>query len=461
MNTKELLYYNGFGGFSKDGNEYIICTSEKYTPAPWSHIMANEKFGTLVTANGGGYVWSHNSRDNKLTSWSNDPITDKPSEVLQYDCEEKSYNLLPYDSLENFTVEYGFGYARFFKEGTEIDSNINIFVPRDECKKVYNITLKNKTDAQKELNIRYKIEPVLGVSREYTKKHLVISKKENGITINNYYRENYANETMYVSSNEVISDIEVLDKTAQISINIMLGAFEEKSFVIEIGTSENLTSYEIIQNPKEKLEEVKNFWKDFVSRVKVRTPVESMNIMMNGWLLYQTVTSRLWARTSFYQASGAFGFRDQLQDSLILLYYNPEMTKKQIIYHAKHQFIEGDVLHWWHPEKDNGIRTRYTDDLLWLPYVLYEYIAKEKDYEILDENVPYVKMTSLSENENERYDNVEIEEKEESLYMHAKRAIERSLSFGEHGLPRMSGGDWNDGMNNVKGESIWLRIFSI
>lgn len=461
MNTKELLYYNGFGGFSKDGSKYIICTSEKFTPAPWSHIIANEKFGTLLTANGGGYIWSHNSRENKLTTWSNDPIEDKPSEILQYEFEEKIYNLLPYDSLENFVVEYGFGYAKFFKNAFEIDSETTIFVPRDECKKIYNITLKNKTNNQKQITLKYKIEPVLGVSREYTKKHLIITKKENGVTINNYYRENFANETLYVTTSEIISNIEIENKIVSMDINMTLNPLEEKNIIVEIGASENLSNFEITKNPNEKLEEIKMYWENLISKVKIRTPIESMNIMMNGWLLYQTVTSRLWGRTSFYQASGAFGFRDQLQDTLMLLYYKPEITKKQIIYHAKHQFIEGDVLHWWHPEKDNGIRTRYTDDLLWLPYVLYEYIAKEKDYEILDMNIPYVKMASLSDEENERYANVETEEKEESLYMHAKRAIEKSLSFGEHGLPKMSGGDWNDGMNNVKGESVWLRFLFI
>ena len=162
-----------------------------------------------------------------------------------------------------------------------------------------------------------------------------------------------------------------------------------------------------------------------------------MNIMMNGWLIYQTITSRLMARTSFYQASGAFGFRDQLQDSISLLYFDPEITKKQILYHAEHQFIEGDVMHWWHPEKDNGIRTRYTDDLLWFPYVLYEYIEKEKDIGILEIEVPYVEMRPLAEFEDERYDNVIKTNIKESIYIHAKKAIEKSLVFGENGLPKM------------------------
>lgn len=437
MNTKELLYYNDFGGFSKDGKEYIIRTNEKYTPMPWSHIIANERFGTLITANGGGYTWSGNSRENKLTTWSNDPITDRPSEVLEFEYEEKNNELLPYSSLENFVVRFGFGFANFEKNESDISSSVNIFVPVNESKKIYNIKLKNNTESEKEIVVKYKAEVVMGVSREYTKKHLSISKMENGVLVNNYYRENYANESMYITTSEKIECIDIKNKIVYMNLKLLLDKGEEKSFIIEMGTSENLSEIEITKNSEEKLIDVKKYWKDITSKVKIRTPVESMNIMMNGWLLYQTVTSRLMARTGFYQASGAFGFRDQLQDSLILLYFNPELAKKQIIYHAEHQFKEGDVLHWWHPEKESGIRTRYTDDLLWFPYVLSEYIEKEKDYNILDVEVPYVEMRELMEFEDERYDNVIKTDFKESIYIHAKKAIEKSLAFGENGIPQM------------------------
>lgn len=437
MNTKELLYYNDFGGFSKDGKEYIIKTNEKYTPMPWSHIIANEKFGTLITANGGGYTWSGNSRENKLTTWSNDPITDRPSEVLEFSYEDKNFELLPYSSLENFIVKFGFGYANFEKTENNFYSNVNIFVPIDESKKIYNIKIKNESDIKKEIKIKYNAEIVMGVSREYTKKHLVINKKENGVSINNFYRENYSNETMYITTNEKIESIDIKDKIVYLNINLVLAKNEEKNFIIELGTSDNLSELEITKNPNDKLEKVNTYWEDFTSKIKIRTPVESMNIIMNGWLLYQTVTSRLMSRTGFYQASGAFGFRDQLQDSIMLLYFNPELTKKQILYHAEHQFLEGDVLHWWHPEKDNGIRTKFTDDLLWFPYVLYEYIEKEKDYSILDIEVPYVEMRALEEFEDERYDNVVKTNLKESIYIHAKKAIEKSLVFGENGLPQI------------------------
>lgn len=194
-------------------------------------------------------------------------------------------------------------------------------------------------------------------------------------------------------------------------------------------------------------------------KIKVKTPVESMNIMLNGWLLYQTLVSRMWGRTSFYQAGGAYGFRDQLQDSLMMLYINPEITKNQIIYHSKHQFKEGDVLHWWHPEKGSGIRTRYTDDLLWLPYLICEYVEKEGDYSILDVETSYVVCDALGDCEGERYGEVTRTNEKETIYNHAIRAIEKSLNFAENGLPKMGTGDWNDGMNNIKGQSVWLGFF--
>ncbi len=466
MNTKELLYYNGFGGFTKDGREYVIQTNEDFTPLPWSHIMANESFGCLVTASGGGYIWSGNSRENKITVWSNDFVEDPPSEklwleevVLENQNEEKKrnpYHLLPYESLKNYIVTFGFGYAMFEKEADRLKTKTTIFVPRHEKKKVYQIDLKNSENKTKTCEFHYQIKPVLGVNREDTKKHLIISRKDDRITIQNYHRESYAEEVVYIQASQKMETVEIVEKTISLSFSITLAPLEEKKILLEVGIAgEN----DILCQAEEKLQEVKDFWSQMTAKVKVKTPVESMNILLNGWLFYQTVVSRLWGRCSFYQAGGAFGFRDQLQDQLIMLYYDPSIARKQILYHAKHQFKEGDVLHWWHPEKDNGIRTRYSDDLLWLPYILCEYVEKTKDFSILSEEVPFVQMEKLTETENERYANTTPTEERESVYLHAKRAIDKSLSFGPHGLPKMGSGDWNDGMNQIGGESVWLGFF--
>ena len=458
MRKIDLLYYNNYGGFTKDGKEYVIKTSEKHTPMPWSHIIANKTFGTIVTANGGGYTWSNNSRENKITTWSNDPILDPPSEKITIETKNKKINVLPYETLEGYEIIFGFGYAVFNQKDEEVTTETMIYVPINENKKIIRTLITNNKDEEKEIKIKYEVSPVLGVARDYTKKHIVIQKEENIIKISNKYRDNYQNEEVYITASEEIK-LNEDDKNVMAEMKVTLSPHENKVIFIELGIYSSYTNCETEEKYINNMSKIKEFWNEKTSKVRVKTPVESMNIMLNGWLLYQTLVSRIWGRTSFYQAGGAYGFRDQLQDSLIMLYYEPEFVRKQIIYHAEHQFKQGDVLHWWHPEKDNGIRTKYTDDLLWLPFLISEYIKKEKDYSILDEETTYVKCAELSETESERYGDVEIDEKKESIYKHAIRAIDRSLNFAENGLPQMGTGDWNDGMNGINGQSVWLGFF--
>jgi len=481
MKENDLLYYNGYGGFRNDGKEYIIKTKEKTTPLPWAHIIANENFGTIITANGGGYIWHGNSQSNKITAWSNDCLRDTPSEKLVFKIKNREINLLPYDSLEKYEIIYGFGYAKYIYEDEDFVIETIIYVPIHQSKKVYQITITDK----KEMNTKgeemvdaslcYVFVPVLGVSREFTKKHIVIEKVDKDIVMKNRYRENYAEDDIYIKTSEQIKQYECENNILNMSMSFSLKM--EKKIQLEIGCKNNYISNKNIllvtehefqrytlkeenfQDVKQDEEELKFFWEEKMKRIKIDTPVESMNIMMNGWLLYQTLCCRMWARTSFYQAGGAFGFRDQLQDSLALLWVDPTITRKQILLHAAHQFEEGDVLHWWHPEKNNGTRTRYSDDLLWLPYVLSKYIAFTGDVTILEERVPYVKSEVLKENEVERYTNVETTAYDDTIYNHAKQAIKYGVKLSPNGLPKMNGGDWNDGMNQIKGQSIWLGFF--
>lgn len=474
--SDEKLYYNGYGGFSLDGKEYIIDTTEKTTPLPWSHIIANEKFGTIVTANGGGYIWHGNSQSNKITTWSNDCLRDTPSEKLVLNFEDKKIYLLPYETLEKYKIIYGFGYAKFIYEDDDIKAETLIYVPIDCCKKVYEICVENKNYSEdmssgatkgeashNKAKLEYAMSPVLGVSREFTKKHIVIEKENDSIIIKNKYRENYSESDVYIKTTGVINNF--LNKNCIVNFDAEFereesdgGENDSKKYKIqiEVGCVDN---EEPLRDVKKDLEMIKDFWNDKMKTVKVYTPVESMNLMMNGWLLYQTLCCRMWARTSFYQAGGAFGFRDQLQDSLMLLWFDFELTKKQILYHASHQFEEGDVLHWWHKEKNNGTRTRYTDDLLWLPFVISKYVEFTGDIEILEEKTPYAKSEVLRDDEIERYMEVETTEYEDTLYNHAKKAIKHGVNLSENGLPKMNGGDWNDGMNKIKGQSIWLGFF--
>ena len=255
-----------------------------------------------------------------------------------------------------------------------------------------------------------------------------------------------------------------------IELEIELEAFENKEISFILGAEENIIDcedkayqYTKIANIEIKLEEIKKYWEELLGKVQVETPMKSFDILMNGWLIYQTITSRLNAKSAFYQSGGAFGFRDQLQDTLGLKYFDINLMKNQIIKHSKHQFMEGDVEHWWHDETGRGIRTKFSDDLLWLVYMVLEYVTQTGDYEILDIEVPYKKGDILEEGIDERYDLYEETQEKESIYKHCIRAIEKSLNFGEHGLPKIGSGDWNDGMSTVgnkgKGESVWLGFF--
>ncbi len=477
MNTKDLLYYNEFGGFEKETLNYIIRTQEKNTPMPWSHIIANENFGTIVTSDGGGYTWHGNSRENKITTWSNEAVTNLPSEVISISYDNRTFNTMPRDNLNEYEIRYGFGFAEYTHFSDIIESKLTIYVPIGKSEKVYVLNLKNKSIDNKSVEVNFAAEPVLGVDRTYTKKHLNFKEFENGIAVNNCYRDVYRDEEILFVCDR-LAETEVWNQEVHIKSECVLKGISETTlcFRIIVKDSYNLCENNLdfkneTQNSKytnnkhtnyfDELDEINKFWEEKFNKIKINTPLMSLNIMMNGWLEYQTLVSRLWGRTSFYQAGGAFGFRDQLQDVLMLLYTEPEASRKQILYHAKHQFKEGDVLHWWHPEKDNGIRSRCSDDFWWLPYVTAQYILKTKDYSILDEQIEYVKMDVLKEYEDEKYEVPQITDEKESLYMHAIRAIENGIQFGENGIPNIGSCDWNDGMNNIKGQSVWLGFFVV
>lgn len=465
MKVDELLYWNGFGGFDEESNEYVINANKRdKTPVPWSHIIANEKMGSIITNNGGGNTWFGNSREFKITNWSNDSISDRPSEVCVFSDGNFSFGAMPNlnDDLE-YSVRYGFGYANFILEMDSCCCNTKIFIPRNKNMKFYCFEFENKTDLKKNIYFDFLVDPILGVAREYSKKHVVVHRMNDYTRIFNRYNDNYS-EYDVVFYSDLTSDglFYKLDNMQ----NVVSGSFEvgpnsKKEFFvcIEVVDKDEMFSRLTINDVNRLFVDTVDFWKSFLGKIKVKTPVKSFDLMLNGWSLYQCVVSRIWGRNSFYQSGGAFGFRDQLQDILSLLFIEPKIARKQILYHAEHQFVEGDVLHWWHPEKNNGVRTRYSDDLLWLPFCVCEYVNVTGDENILDEEVSYVSCEPLLENEIERYQEVQVTDFSESLFLHCKRAIEKNLDFDE--LPLIGGGDWNDGMNNIFGESVWLRIFSL
>ena len=505
-NTDELKYYNGYGAFSKDGKEYIIkINKNQKTPTTWSHIIANEKFGTCVTESNGGYTWYKNSRLNRVSSWDNSSIINIPSEIIYLQDEENGKTWTPTAMVKpddkNYNTIFGFGYAKFVHCSDNIMQELEEYVPINESAKINVLTLTNNAPKKKKIRIIYYIKPVIGEDEIKSDGKISLEYKENNnmIIARKIYNSDELNNVVYISSSEKIKSYtgdktkflgdgglenpdglktirldnnDALGKKTCIAIelNVEIESFSNKKVSIILGAEENVDiatdvayRYSNLQNCKTELQNVKNKWNELLGKVKVNTPYESLNIILNGWTMYQTISSRILGKTGFYQSGGAYGFRDQLQDAFSTRYIDSQILYNQILKHSRHQFIEGDVEHWWHDENDRGIRTRFSDDLLWLPYAVIKYINFTGDYEILNKKTTYLQGEELKENENEKYNKYISSNIEESIYEHCKKAIKRACNFGENGLPKIGIGDWNDGFSNIgtegKGESVWLGFF--
>ena len=508
LNNENLKYYNEYGGFSEDGTEYLIRVNKhRRLPTVWSHIMANDKFGTIVTEDMGGYTWFRNSRLNRVTTWENHATYDIPSEVIYLKDTDSnkiwSLGLNPMPDDRNYNVIYGFGYAKYIHKSDGIVQEIEMFVPKEDSAKVQILTLKNTTPNKKKIKLFYYIKPVIGEDEVKTDGYinLKFDKNNNILYAQNLYNNNFENDIVYISSSEKIrsytgdkkfflgngglSNPDALKKSAlnnenslgkkpciAYEIEVEIESFSEKEISIILGAEDNLIDsknisykYNKITNCKQELNTIKNYWKDVFRTLQIKTPIESIDILINGWIPYQTIESRLIGRSGFYQSGGAYGFRDQLQDTLGMKYIDINLLRDQIIRNSKHQFIEGDVEHWWHEETQRGIRTRFSDDLLWLPFAVEEYIDFTGDISILDIETPYVEGMILPEGQDERYDLYKESNIMDTIYSHCIKSIEKSLNFGEHGLPKIGSGDWNDAFSKVgnkgRGESVWLRIFLI
>ena len=504
----KLQFANGYGGFSEDGKEYIIKLQEdKNTPLPWINVIANPKFGFQVSEAGAGYTWSLNSREYKLTPWSNDPILDPTGEALYLRDEETgeawSVTANPKRGKGSYTIRHGQGYSIFEHASHGLKQNLRLFVPVKDPVKVIELTISNTTDHDLSLSAVYYVEWVMGVAREQTAPYLVTEYdgERNIFLARNTYQEEFVgrigfltvfgaavtsytgDRSEFIGRNGSLEDPDGLrldlfsetvgaglDPCSALQLKFPLSPGETKNITFLMGETESIpemdriiSAYGKAEKIMEAFEEVTQYWDELLGKVQVHTPDPSMNLLLNRWLLYQTIVCRLWARSAFYQSGGAFGFRDQLQDVMALVYTNPESTRKQIILHCGHQFIEGDVQHWWHAGKGKGIRTKFSDDLLWLPFVTAHYIDRTGDDGILDELNSFLEDQPLKEDEDERYSIPRISGEQGSVYEHCVRAIERGLRFGVHGLPLIGTGDWNDGFSKIgakgKGESVWLGWF--
>ncbi len=512
-----LIERSPIGGFSPDSNHYHLSqVGPLRPPLPWTNVIANQHFGFLATEAGGGYTWSENSRENRLTSWSNDPILDPPSEALYLrradSGEYWSLTPLPAGQGLEYSVEHGFGSSSYVTNNAGIESTLTLSGSNQDRVKWYSMTLSNLEAQEQKVELYLYCDLVLGVTRDDTYRFVSsgFDRTSQVLHFQNYYNNEFAGRVVAVGASEPVvsytsSRLEFLgknggasspdalnrgvpasgkskaiklsarsgagyDQCAALQISVSLKPREEKNLLFFISEHSSLDAmrreapkYRSLQTQRVELNSVTDYWKSLLSTIEVRTPHDAFNIMMNGWLLYQTVACRLFARSAFYQSGGALGFRDQLQDSLALLPIRPEAVRQQILLHAARQFKEGDVQHWWHPPTGRGVRTRISDDLLWLPYAVSRYIETTGDYSILAEKVSYLQGAPLAEGQMETYFIPERSSEEGTILDHCLRTFAATEAVGPHGLPLIGAGDWNDGMNEIgrhgKGESVWLAWF--
>ncbi|HWQ76073.1 MAG TPA: glucoamylase family protein [Syntrophomonas sp.] len=502
-----LLFFNRLGGFLQDGSEYVIrLKNGENTPAPWVNVVANPGFGFLVSESGSSYTWRDNSRENKLTPWSNDAVCDSPGEVLYIvdndTGETWTVTALPLREPGTYDIRHGFGYSVFAHDSHGIRQSLTQFVPLQDPVKISLLNLVNDSAQKRSLCLTYYVRPVLGVGDQITAMHIGTRLSKSGtLLFDNPYNEEFAGYTGFldasVKERQVTGDRKEflgaggiaspdalkheklsgivgtgLDPCAVVQVNIKLMPNESMDAVFLLGMSKQASQvelitkkYTVVSEAKNALDKVKRFWREKLCVIQADTPSASFDLMVNGWLQYQVISCRLWARTSVYQVGGAFGFRDQLQDCLSILTMWPELARSQILLHARHQFKEGDVQHWWHEPWGRGTRTRCSDDLLWLPYVTAEYVKVTGDEAILKTQLPFLEDEVLEDGESERYARPRVSTQTATLFEHCSLAIDKAAKFGVHGLPFIGSGDWNDGMNKVgekgKGESVWLGWFMI
>ncbi len=507
--TGKLTLFNGLGGFSEDGREYHIILNDKVnTPAPWSNVIANAHFGTVISESGQAYTWYENAHEYRLTPWENDPVSDSSGEQFYLRDEESgdvwSPMPLPVRGKGYYQTRHGFGYSVFEHRETGVDSELTVFVAEHAPVKLFILTLTNNSGRTRQLSATGYVEWVLADLRAKSSMHIVTQaaqvKNGCGVLATNHYGSNGAERTAFFAVTgphcsisgdrreflgrngshakpDVMNLRRLSDNTGagldpcgavQSATTLIDG--DQRTLVFAMGVGEDVSQAEglIAQFlndavARSELDNIHQYWHQVLDKIQVQTPDTSVNLLTNGWLIYQTLACRILARSGYYQSGGAFGFRDQLQDSLSLTHAAPERMKEQILLCASRQFIEGDVQHWWHPPQGNGVRTRCSDDYLWLPLAICHYVEVTGDISILDNQVGYITARQLAPGEESFYEQPSLSPVIETLYQHGERAIEHALIFGAHGLPLMGAGDWNDGMNLVglqgQGESVWLGFF--
>jgi len=507
----ELEYFNSLGGFTPDGREYAIYLGpDTNTPAPWVNVIANPNFGTMVSETGAGFTWYGNSQRNRLTAWSNDPVLDPASEALYIRDEDSGFfwspTAAPIREPEAYRARHGAGYSIFEHNSHGIEQELTVFVPVDDSGgqpvKLQRLRLTNASRRRRRLSLTYYVELTLGENRETSRMHAITRRDEEtrALFCQNCYHPDYGervtfvaispppescsgDRTSFIGRNRSLAQpiaMELprlsqrigagLDPCAVLRVGVELGPGDHRDIICMLGQADSpLRARELVLGFQDEhaledaLDQTKAWWDDILGEVEVHTPELAADLLINRWLRYQTLSSRIWGRSGFYQSSGAYGFRDQLQDSMAFCATRPGLAREQILLAASRQFQEGDVQHWWHPPGGAGIRSRISDDLLWLPYVVAHYVRTTGDTAILGTEIPFLEAAKLADDQHEQFTIPAVSFERATLFEHCRRAVVRGRTAGAHGLPLIGTGDWNDGMNLVgaggKGESVWLAWF--
>ncbi|MCE5265265.1 MAG: cyclic beta 1-2 glucan synthetase [Deltaproteobacteria bacterium] len=503
----DLMFFNGLGGFTPDGREYIVTTAPlQVTPAPWVNVLANPQFGTVVSESGSAYTWAENAHEFRLTPWHDDPVSDPSGEAFYIRDDERGHFWspmpLPSRGMTPYVTRHGFGYSVFEHAERGIRSEAWVYVATDAPVKFTVLKIKNESGRARRLSVTGYAEWVLGDLRSKTAMHVVTEADpaSGALFARNPYNTEFpdriaffdadgaprtfsGDRTEFLGRNGTLTSPAAmgrsrlsgrvgaaLDPCAAIQASFELADGQEREIVFMLGAAQDAATARRLVHlfrgsaaARGALEAVWQYWKHTLGAVQVETPDASLNVLANGWLLYQTLACRLWARSGYYQSGGAFGFRDQLQDVMALIHTEPRLVREHLLVSAARQYPEGDVQHWWHPPAGRGVRTHCSDDYLWLPLTACRYVLATGDTGVLDEPVPFIQGRPVKTEEDSYYDLPSPSPETVSLYEHCVRAILRGLRFGGHGLPLIGSGDWNDGMNLVgaagKGESVWLGFF--
>ncbi len=508
LQRPDLKFDNGIGGFSEDGRSFVTILGDGMTtPMPWTNVIANPNFGFIATASGSGYTWSGNSQKNTLTPWRNDPVSDAPVDVI-YVRDEDSGALwtptaLPIRDRGEYIALHGKGFSRFEHRVDDIETELVQFVPVNDTLKISRLRLRNHSNTERHLSITAYVQWQLGANGADTAPYVVTERDDSGAMLaRNAWREDFGqrvaffdlcgaqesitgDRTEFIGRHGASSAPAVLQSAAPLSgcvgsamdscgalqTRLSLAPGAQAHVVVLLGEGADTASAQgLIAKYRQidldaTLDASTQMWNELLDVLQVQTPDPAFDMLLNHWLLYQVTSCRLWARTAFYQASGAFGYRDQLQDVMALCVARPDLAREHILLAASRQFTEGDVQHWWLPPSGAGIRTRMTDDRLWLPYVACHYLTVSGDAAVLDTSVPFLQGEVLKPGQLDSYFRPDVSDESATLYEHCARAIDVSLQLGAHGLPLVGSGDWNDGMNRVgeqgRGESSWLGWFLV